>query len=361
MYSSQSTYHSTLIIRTSLFISGFMELSALQLVLRDERFPHSLIKEFVSLMQKFEVILLLDENRLLIPSLLPPDEGKSCVVFPISVVLYPGISIHAQELSQQSFSRVHVSIFARYYFLPFIPNGFFPRLLARVVGSKISECFTQCVPSFSDSDGNMLHWRCWRSGIVLVYDHLEVLRISPIYLPLPNTDETRIISSCGDRLLQSEEHSIIQILVSVLPENVVTSSSSYLPSDDSRQANSHLAIWILRQLLQIIDSVFDDWYDAFAHRKGFDLHTVEQVSPCSKCLQHTLLTQSKRRDTFINTITSQFSSYMSTLKIMYLFTSPFCVLAASKNELLTCPYHGSVPVSDIAPDLVSSLGFRLLN
>ena len=331
-----------------------MELSALYLLLKEDQFPHALIKEFVSLMQKFEVVHPLDESRLLIPSLLPSDEGNAYVVFPTSVpTVTTEEKVKAQEISQQGFSRLNSPVFARYYVIPFIPNGFFPRLLARILGSGVGECFTECV---SQSDSNNLHWRCWRNGIILVNNQLEVLRVSPVHFPLANTDETVIISSTESHHIKDKGHSMIQIMVSVLPETLISGKSPLLPSDKTRSVSYHLAIWALRKLVEIIDSVFDDWYDAFARRKGFDLRTVEQASPCPKCLQQTALNnKSSRRDSFLSTLTSQLSSYMGSMRTLHLFTSPFCVLAASKNEYLPCPIHGPVPVLDVAPDLVRKL------
>ena len=327
-----------------------MELGALRLLLEDDQFPHALIKEFVSLMQKFEVVHLLDNNRLLIPSLLPADEGNACVVFPTSVFSDSNTTIKPEAVSKQGFARLNTHVFARYYILPFIPNGFFPRVLARILGGGISECFTECV---SIDEKQVLHWRCWRNGILLVHGPMEVVRVSPVRLPLANTDETVLISSTGAQPVQESDQSMVQIIVSILPEELVQGKSQSLPCDESRSTSSHLAIWILRKLIEILDSVFDDWYDAFARRNGFDTKTVEQASPCSKCLQQTAVHSKGRSATLFTTITSQLSSYVSSQRTLYMFTSPYCVLAASINDCLPCPVHGPIPVADVAPDLVS--------
>ena len=328
-----------------------MELSALKLLLKDDQFPHSLIKDFVSLMQKFEVVHLLGDNRLLIPSLLPSYEGDACVVLPMCTPAHDNNTININDISKQSFSRSNDKDYVRYYLLPFIPNGFFPRVLARILGSEISECFIQCV---SGENRQNTHWRCWRNGIILVNDHMEAIHVSPVRLPLANTDETVLLSSTESRQVQSKGQSMIQIIVSILPEHLVQGKSLLLPSDDSRSTSSHLAIWIMRKLIDIVDSVFDDWYDAFARRNGFDLTTVEQASPCSKCLNQTALYSRGRSESFFSTLTSQISSYVSSQRTLYMFTSPFCVLSASTNTCLSCPVHGPIPVSDVAPDLVNN-------
>ncbi len=324
-----------------------MEVSALKLLLHDDKFPHSLIKEFVSLMQKFEVVHLLDENRLLIPSLLPSNEGDACIVLPTLLgSIDDKTSIKAKAISKQSFSRHTAQVFARYYLLPFIPNGFFPRVLARILGSEISKCFTECVT------GQDIHWRCWRNGIILVDDQTEIVHVSPVHLPLANTDETVLLSSTESNQICNKDQSMIQIIVSILPEFLVKGKSPLLPCDSSRSTSNHLAIWILRKLIDILDSVFDDWYDAFARKNGLDLVTVQQACPCSKCLHQTAVHSRGRTETFFSTLTSQLSSYVSSQRTLYMFTSPFCVLSASTNTCLPCPVHGPIPVSDVAPDLV---------
>ncbi len=331
-----------------------MELSALLLLLEDDKFPHSLIKEFVSLMQKFEVIHLLDNTRLLIPSLLPSDEGSACVVFPTSMgTTSDKETARAKAIGKQGFSRLSTPVFARYYVIPFIPNGFFPRVLARILGSGIGECFIECVASDERED---LHWRCWRNGIVLVNGPIEVIHVAPVHLPLANTDETVIISSANSQPMHGRNQKMIQIVVSILPDKQVQGKSPSLPSDDSRSNSSHLAIWILRKLIEIVDSVFDDWYDAFARKNGFDLNTVEQASPCAKCLQQTAVHSKGRSGTLFTTLTSQISSYISSQRTLHMFTSPYCVLAASSNTCLPCPVHGPIPVADVAPDLVCGFG-----
>ena len=158
--------------------------------------------EVISLMQKFEVMLQLDKNRLLIPSLLPDNEATPYVVMctpPDSdayesftnLRLEPPAPIHAQP-----------DLLARYLLLPHVPNGFFPRLIARVLSSEIS---TQIQASLSrgplDSVHalNNAHWECWRSGISLVWNHMEIVRIAPLRFPLPNTQGATLISSLKEK------------------------------------------------------------------------------------------------------------------------------------------------------------------
>lgn len=321
-----------------------MEFSALQLLLKDTKFPNTMIKELVSLMQKFEVAHLLNNKYILIPSLLPSDESSACIVSSSCSSYNSASSFRGTTtVSIQTFSGPNVSIFVRYYLLPFIPNGFFPRVIARILGSDISEFFSE---HLSDN-GKNLHWQCWRTGIVLVIGSMEVVRISPVRLPMANVDDIVLISSSSHHeILLNDHNSIIQVVVSIFPEKLVHDTNAV------QNESIDIAIWILQKLIDIIDSVFDDWYDAFARINGFDSEAVKQASPCTKCLQQTATHTKDHQESSISTITSQLSSYISSQRTLHLFSSPFCVVVASRNKCLTCPVHGPIRVSDVSPDLV---------
>ena len=361
-----------------------MEYSALQLVLRDERFPPSFLDDFVSLMQKFEVVLLLDKGRILIPSLLPADQRNSCIVFPLSVSITSDNLYDIDVLSKQNFARIsdlHMKVSARYYLLPFVPNGFFPRLIARIIGSKISTCFSELVPlhQLHDNVYNGIHWRPWHDGIVLVYHHMEILRVSTLSLANLETCRVYLSSTKGRRYLE-KKHCGIEIMVATLPKEMVTGESDQLRFDKDEGKNHCLSVWLLRQLTEITDSVFEDWYEGFSRRKGFDYRTIQQASPCPSCLSRYFLSLSqKKRSPSKKALTysihgrpspstegghhtspnRRYSNdiYMdcsdSKSNDLHLFSSPFCVLSSSGDKPVECVEHGPIPVSEVAPDLVS--------
>lgn len=325
-------------------------MSTLSRVLRDDRFPISLLKDFISLMQKFEVVLLLDDTKLLIPSLLPSEETRSCVVLPMSDSLAD--SSVAGELQMMGITPLFSSnlpVLTRYYLLPFIPNGFFSRVLARVMGSKITDHFGQYTVTTANTV-DRLHWRCWRGGVVLAHHSTEVVRISSAAVPPPRADGGVLHSAAGKQVIKDGDTCSVQVMVAVLPRDSVC--GRYIASPQhSRQPNTQLAIWMLQQLTEIVESVFDDWYEAFARRKGFDINTVQQASPCPQC-QGSLMKPHRKRN--VGSLTHSISSFISPLTNLNLnmFSSPYCVLAASRVQPLMCPEHGTVPVADVAPDLV---------
>ena len=167
----------------------------------------SYVKEFLSLMQKFEVVLLLDENRLLIPSLLPSTEQQACLVF--SKQVSAGLTNKDEGMIDQISSEPHAPlcqtpypVLARYYLLPFIPNGFFTRVTARLMSSDIVDHLQRSIVSESIDSHNIMngaHWKCWRDGIIITWNHMEIFRIAPITFPLPGTSDTHLISSEGGK------------------------------------------------------------------------------------------------------------------------------------------------------------------
>ena len=344
-----------------------MEVSALGQVLRNDQFPPSVmthfIPDFISLMQKFEVVLLLDKERLLIPSLLPSSEDNTCVVLPCTTVVETSeVDLHTlQDLSRQPFagiSSLTMRIIGRFYLLPFVPNGFFPHLIARIISSKITAYFLLSLLTSAVTDQlsvfNNLHWRCWRGGIMLLWRHMEIFRIAPTTLPPEGVDNMVVISSSGRTELKHDQKAL-EIKVACLPEQQLV-HNEHLPDDPSKSRSEMLATWLLQQATEIIDSVFNDWYEPFTRRKGFDMSAVEQVCPCVECLRCSLTNQYKLQTSIVVQKPLAEDEYdvidHYSWKHYFLFSSPYCVFMASRGSSLLCPEHGEVTVDLIAPDLV---------
>ena len=43
--------------------------------------------------------------------------------------------------------------------------------------------------------------------------------------------------------------------------------------------------------------------------------------------------------------------------VLYMFSSPYCALVQAEGHKLECPTHGKLTVTEVAPDLVSTLYF----
>ena len=329
------------------------------------------VDQFLSLMQKFEVVLILDDQRLLIPSLLPQEERDSCVLLPRSLAISvqdQGIDLDCcfNEIAKTGHAPLCQTphpLFVRYYLLPFVPNGFFSRVTARLMSSDIINHLQCSLKSSAFSAQHVLnnaHWQCWRDGIVIVWNHMEVFRIAHLTYPVPGTSSSHVISSSGCNEVATLKG--IEIKVIAFPDEYIGTCPILSNKDQTSQNRGRcLSTWVLHQATTIVDSVFEDWYEAFARTKGFELNLVSSVNPCPVCyksVREAEIAKSSsplaRRFTFSLSIAGfEVISKRTTDNVkLYLFSSPFCALTLSRTERLECPVHGTMGVEDVAPDLV---------
>ena len=327
----------------------------------------------MTLMQKFEVILLLDDNRLLIPSLLPNDESEMCLVFARFISANLGDadteSIHQQMKEPHApLCQTPHLLFVRHYLLSFVPNGFFSRVIARLMSSDMIEHLQESFasgPLDSQSVLNTAHWKCWRNGIIITWNHMEIFRIAPLIYPLTGTANTNLISVSGIREVETTKG--VEIKVAVLPDEVYIGSCSIFQGEDCKKdcpKGKCMATWLLHQATSIIDSVFEDWYEVFAKKKGFDLETCRTANPCNHCFS---MVHEKECLASISPTQKRMSRHMFTETIdefavvspdavptrtLYLFSSQYCSLTVSQGTPLVCPVHGKCFVADVAPDVM---------
>ena len=290
----------------------------------------SFIGAIISIMQSFEVILLLDQHSILIPSLMSRHREHACA---ISQDDSGKLSVQstASLLSVPINTQKHVLL--RHYVLPFVPNGFFSRLTSRICANTtiIAQCrilYEKCEPLL----------RCWRHGVCLTCNGMDVLSIVPVTYPLPGTDSTYIVTSEGHEVVKK----FCGIEVRVF--TVSSSTDSEPPSD-----YIHAATWLLQQSIQCIDSIFEDWYVAFGRKRGFDLSMILVGAPCDKCEARRLTDASPKRSTSGR---QHNGTEVVTAKSYFLFSLPFCAHAVALKQELKCPIHGSISVSKISPDMV---------
>ncbi len=340
-------------------------------------FP-SFVTEFIMLMQRFEVVLLLDSRRMLIPSLLPVFEEDAIIVFIRSVChsLLDKITSSgseealdpipaSQELPHAPICQTPYSILSRYYLLPFVPQGFFTRVIARLMSKDIMEHLHDSLLRGQLEQEHILnapHWRCWRNGISIIWNHMEIFRVAPVSYPLVGTDSTVLVSNTGRQEIQTANG--VEIKVAVLPEELVT-TCSMIPNVDLAGECSKgrcIATWLLHRVVTVVDSVFEDWYEAFSKKKGFELSTISSGSPCTECYLAVQTAEIKAMTTPLQRRHSTFSmSYdvinrWSSVKTLFLFANTYCSLVAEMGWALKCPAHGKLEVANVAPDVVSGCG-----
>ena len=350
---------------------GFMSVDDLYKI-----FP-SFVTQFVTLMQRFEVVLLLDSRRMLIPSLLPTLEADSIVVFIRSVshslldkrltrlTSSESEEDHnpvSQEVPHAPLCQTPYPIVSRYYVLSFVPKGFFTRVIARLMSKDIMDHLHESLLRSRLEENHLLnapHWRCWRDGISIIWNHMEIFRIAPVNYPLIGMHTTVLLSNTGRQEVQTLNG--VEIKVAILPEELVN-TCSMIPNVDVAEEcykGRCIASWLLHQAVTVIDSVFEDWYEAFSKKKGFELSTISSGSPCTTCFRAMQTAEVLATTTPLQRRHSTFSKSYDVIKrwsvdekTMYLFSSMFCSLALEKGVCLCCPTHGDIKVAEVAPDLV---------
>ena len=208
--------------------AGILRTSVLSHVFKGNIFPQAHKKEYIELLGKFEVALYLDRHRLLVPSMLPLKPAYTIHTFK-NVFPRPSLCqiLAASPETSRLFGRdlqdrssdsqvnpedtqpsklavaTHVSedlfrtgfIFRRFYFMTYVPSGFWPRLISRFLastdisgvvlkslgydGDKIAEISEQIISGGLGS-GVSLEWSYWKTGIEFWYKGLSLLRVTEI-------------------------------------------------------------------------------------------------------------------------------------------------------------------------------------
>ena len=205
--------------------AGILRTAILSHVFKGSIFPQAHRKEYIELLSKFEVALYLDRHRLLVPSMLP---ARPCYTLHSFNNVFPRPSLKQILASSPETSRLfgalssckvdpntkpsqldvatHVSeelfrtglILRRFYFMAYVPSGFWPRLISRFLAStsftrvilqslgykedEIKEISEQIISGQLGSAVS-LEWSYWKTGIELWYKGLSLIRLTEV---MPN-------------------------------------------------------------------------------------------------------------------------------------------------------------------------------
>lgn len=101
-----------------------MRFSDLSQLFRSDRFPSSFIREYVDLLNKFDVALPWSHENLLVPSLLPENQ------IVCRNIVAPGVSsVVARSMNMAAYTENRV--LRRQYIMSYVPSGFWARLITR--------------------------------------------------------------------------------------------------------------------------------------------------------------------------------------------------------------------------------------
>ena len=196
-------------------------------VFKGKLFPQAHRKEYIELLGKFEVALILDRNRLLVPSMLPTRPsysihayknifprpslrdiltGYSNVSKPFDNAMFTAGKRYVHETCSKSESPQPITVpshelfrtglfMRRFYFMTYVPSGFWPRLISRfLTASRFASVILQSLGfpeeqihgitaqlvSGQVNSAVGLEWSYWKTGIELWYKGLSLLRVAEI-------------------------------------------------------------------------------------------------------------------------------------------------------------------------------------
>ena len=308
LYNLYSVMHR--IVATSPFIeNGILNVKDIPMVFiyTQSHFPWEYLEQFLALLDKFEIVLLLDNRRIMVPSMLPDKRPKE-------------LEVEKFDIQEPIYSRIITFNSAS------TPLGFWSRLLSRIMHSVSQVCYAldkstaiselasnSITPHHQTDVSSSMHSRAF--GISLSTSTLSSLSpqitITPesaaIYAALAHSDSLPFISA------QQPAPHLLPNTPKALPNNISNISNPlleywcnglYYKDEDvtfgieslqgSKQFKSDIEEGIiviasanssgkkiLGQLVDLVVSLVDEWYPAIKHGSS----GLEQKVPCFQCIK----------------------------------------------------------------------------
>uniref|UniRef100_A0A0K0E7L1 non-specific serine/threonine protein kinase n=1 Tax=Strongyloides stercoralis TaxID=6248 RepID=A0A0K0E7L1_STRER len=260
---------------------------------------------------------------------------------------------------QMSIKKVENNCIIRIFLLQYIPYGFWPRLLTRILDDNR---ITNTIPilfhtnqtsisiktmnDFVNDKFNGADWNLWQTGIECTAFSEIVFSIKQ-YLPMADCNDIsydKINILCKDetekwRNFSHDDFSIIEFKIPHLIFNITINDRI-----GTFETNPFTASQLLSIISNNIDTLLEDWYPSLGTRfvhtsKGKFL--VNRLVPCNQCL---LEIKNPKK---INNTNNDSKSSFSTL---HTFSIEECILRAHDSAILKCPIHNSLSIDIIAPD-----------
>ena len=335
--------------------SGILMTNVLSHVFKGKVFPASYRNEYIELLSKFEVALTLDKYRLLVPSMLSSKPKYTVHTF-TNVFPRPSMQQVLRKFADSSSlfgawdgdsltrgvpvvnADVEVTnelirtglLLRRFYFMSFVPNGFWPRLISRFLTDNLF--YIIVLRSFGMHEANIsalmkdherdssaavcnLTWSYWKTGIEFWYKEISILRVAevmpePCYTgchPSPSifeqtdttpiepfTDTDGLTFELNNQWLpvDLQPHRGIEILVpdAVCPQIVQTAFNLAANSEQGGVQHHREPSWMSAKLLvrivNTLDTLLEDWYPGIGSRdaRRGSIPYVNRIVPCPFCV-----------------------------------------------------------------------------
>ena len=336
---------------------GLMAINSMyHLFSKQKDFPPKYIDKYIQLLVKFEVVLKLDEETLLIPSFLQADRPE------IHYFSYPNIDYLPPI-------KMHIMV-------DYIPGGFWARLITRILSDDaIKDAVVNgCAPVFVSEK---LRWVKWRNGLELSCK-LDVGDICLAKLYEKQKDQLGFRREERKAWIkyedEFEEYTAREFetyaLMLEIPDNFPTLVKyNKEQSQVLEKMQDMMRATILTKLTYHTKVLIDDWYQGMSPAKILtscpfclsngqtDFRRYRGVGEIETMCSIDVLENSEKVDSLVFDMLEQERN----LENVYFFTHEHILVQTQKSVFLECPNHGKLPLSIVAPDAIfTHLGTELL-
>jgi len=263
--------------------------------------------------------------------------------FEKSVDLFPtndGKETCASALSNKDIEAGFYPMLCRIWFSPFIPDGFWSRLLSRIVSdNEINNVLLKLLPTVQHPRSQKYSlWTLWQSGVTIIHNNTAMLELKYETNLTMNDDKNLVF--------QYEKYRIFL--------SINTNEFIILHSVDQEYSLSHQEVLsFTTKLLVLIEQLLlelDEWFPGTLEQTTFG--GVMSYIPCYHCIH---LEEVAVQFTY----TKHIVLYHSGLKHnIYCFNfNQMLQLYSDNNKSAICQHHGKVFLEYCVPDLVSTLVF----
>lgn len=259
---------------------------------------------------------------------------------------------HSESMSktQQEFVKINLlyhPVLSRIWLAHFIPEGFWPRLLCRIASDlEIDAIFTKFFQitlkhrkpgelhslSRTDMDGYSL-WNLWKTGLAFVHEGMTMLELKQVI-------NTPLESTFNNQRTFTEKFRI-ELAIHVSGINIIHhhSHSSLLSNDETIGLCTKLLVLIEQHVMD----VGEEWYSGILSKTPSE--DICSYVMCSECLAN----QAHKYDADF----TKCQSIPVNGEEMFCFAFEELLKSFYYSKPVRCPYHQSILIQLIAPDIVS--------
>lgn len=311
------------------------------------------VELILKLLCKFEIIVKLDADNILIPSLLGDTvEGQTALIQPF---FFPPIDKVCSASDRKTlFLHSNRSCYRRIFMAPHVPVSFWSRFIARCLScNHFCQILVRCnaniaiercpIPSQIVVDGELFQWHYGKRNISLLFGSHVLLTVNSIDNGFSKTKIKYFdFSEEAPMECQYKEGFVVY---------VPSYTAVTMKDDDDLQHNETFSAQILAHVLELIDQVMRDYFEGLLDQGIYNDNFLLQLIPCPFCFgdkYHGTVNLNNAEDI------DQDARYND---ILFCFSVQFCLQRQQELEDVVCfRIHNMnlLEIRHIAPDLVCS-------